>query len=80
MKYCNRCFRNIYDEVNVCPYCKKSDKLIDYDKEKRGEAFTCNSDDTMSSHIKDDAYSIGDKDADEVYGNEKRHDHHLPRI
>ncbi len=75
MKYCNRCFRNIIDDVNVCPFCGKADKLIDYDKEKRGEDFSCNNESTLSSHIdRDDAYSIGDESADNVYGNEKPHD------
>ena len=75
MKYCNRCFRNIIDDVNLCPFCGKADKLIDYDKEKRGEDFSCNNESTLSSHIdRDDAYSIGDDSADNVYGNEKPHD------
>ncbi len=74
MKYCNRCFRNIIDDVNVCPFCGQADKLIDYDKEKRGEDFSCNNESTLSSHIdRDDAYSIGDESADAVYGNEKSH-------
>ena len=76
MQYCNRCFRNIFEDVKVCPYCKKADKLVDYDKEKRGEDFSCNDDSTFSSHInKDDAYSIGEKNADTVYGNTgRKHD------
>ena len=73
MQYCNRCFRNIFEDVKVCPYCKKADKLVDYDKEKRGEDFSCNSDSTLSSHIsKDDAYTMGDKNADTAYGNTGR--------
>lgn len=62
------------EDVNVCPYCKKADKLIDYDKEKRGEAFECNDNSKFSGHIKKDAYSMGDEDADTVYGNKTRHD------
>ena len=76
MKYCKRCFRNITEDVAVCPYCKQSDKLIDYDKEKRGEDFTCNDNSTFSSHKgRGDAYdtSESDADADNAYGNEKRH-------
>ncbi|MBQ9605327.1 MAG: hypothetical protein IJR45_07935 [Firmicutes bacterium] len=73
MQYCNRCFRNIFEDVKVCPYCKKADKLVDYDKEKRGEDFSCNNESTLSSHInKDDAYNIGEKNADTVYGNTGR--------
>lgn len=74
MKYCNRCFRNIVDDVNVCPFCGKADKLIDYDGEKRGENFTCNSDSSFSSHIdRDDAYNLGDEAADKAYGNQRSH-------
>ena len=70
MKYCNRCFRNIVEDVTVCPHCGKADKLIDYDGQKRGESFTCSSDSTFSSHIgKDDAYSLGEDDDDIAYGN-----------
>ncbi len=77
MKYCKRCFRNIFEDTAVCPYCGRSDKLMDYEKEKNssGEDFSCNNDSTVSSHIKtDDAYSIGNKSADDVYGNSSRHD------
>lgn len=77
LKYCNRCFRNIFEDVNVCPHCGLADKLIDYDKERQsgGEAFTCNTDSTLSSHIKkDDAYSVDSEEREDAYGNEKRHD------
>ena len=75
MKYCKRCFRNITEDVAVCPFCNQSDKLIDYDKEKRGEDFTCSDNSSFSSHIKKDAYDTEDSsaDADNAYGNEKRH-------
>ena len=76
MKYCKRCFRNIAEDVTVCPFCKQADKLIDYDKEKRGEDFTCNSEvASFSSHIdRSDAYNAEESDADNAYGNTKRHD------
>ncbi len=76
MKYCKRCFRNITEDVMVCPYCGKTDKLIDYDKEKRGEDFSCNDDSTFTSHIKSgDAYDTEEsgEDADTAYGNTKHH-------
>ncbi len=75
MKYCKRCFRNITEDVSVCPFCNQSDKLIDYDKEKRGEDFTCNDESSFTSHIKKDAYDTEDSeaDADNAYGNQKRH-------
>lgn len=40
MKYCKKCFRNVREDVNVCPYCG-APGLEEYGSHTSGEDFTC---------------------------------------
>ena len=67
MKYCKKCFRNVREDVNVCPYCG-APGLEEYGSHTSGEDFTCSQPkkaereikaeiDSLSPHKEDDAYS-----------------------
>lgn len=66
MKYCNNCFRNIWENVAKCPYCNRSDGLKAYDtgNEKPQERKVKKSD-------SDSAYKRTDEGKTDAYGSKK---------
>lgn len=88
MKYCKKCFRNVREDVNVCPYCG-APGLEEYGSSKSGEAFTCSQPQQTEREIEkeinkltpDDAYStekhepfsiFEDNEETDAYGNIKK--------
>lgn len=59
MKYCKKCFRNVREDVNVCPYCG-APGLEEYGSAGSGEAFTS----TVSTVPKSAAGSAYDDNSD----------------
>lgn len=76
MKYCKRCFRNISSEHTVCPFCHKSDKLIDYSSESSGERFECTGAESKDLKTKDVYYN---EDDDEIAYGETDYDKAVKR-
>ena len=75
MKYCKKCFRNVREDVNVCPYCGQPG-LEEYGSHKSGEDFSCSATPkptpakTAFAPKKEDAYTIKEDDFD-VHNEEK---------
>ncbi len=75
MKYCKKCFRNVREDVNVCPYCGQPG-LEEYGSHNSGESFSCAMPDKSSGETKspepekEDAYTIKE-DGFDVHNEEK---------
>lgn len=72
MKYCKKCFRNVREDVDVCPYCG-APGLTEYGSGTSGEDFSCSKpseverkleqkiEDIQPPKVKKDAYSVPEK-------------------
>jgi hypothetical protein len=57
MKYCKKCFRNVREDVNVCPYCG-APGLTEYGSSSSGEDFSCTEPQKLKQDIADEIKSL----------------------
>lgn len=60
MKYCKKCFHNVREDVDVCPYCG-APGLTDYGSQNSGEAFTCSHPKELEREIAEDIEELKPK-------------------
>ncbi len=84
MKYCKKCFRNVREDVDICPYCG-APGLEEYGSHNSGEAFTCSQPKTVERELeneikamipepKEDAYTIEDNKPFSIFDDEQETD------
>jgi hypothetical protein len=72
MKYCKKCFRNVREDVDKCPYCGAGG-LEDYGSGNSGEAFTCSQPHEVEREIQQEIESLNPSHskADDAYSTEE---------
>jgi hypothetical protein len=72
MKYCKKCFRNVREDVDRCPYCGAGG-LVDYGSESSGEAFTCSQPHEVEREIQQEIDSLNPSrnKAEDAYATEE---------
>lgn len=63
MKYCKKCFRNVREDVSVCPYCG-APGLTEYGSQNSGEDFTCSQPKALEREIEQNIEELQPKKAD----------------
>ena len=61
MKYCKKCFRNVREDVDVCPFCG-APGLEEYGSSSSGENFSCSRPMEVKSSIEEEAEELEPKD------------------
>lgn len=66
MKYCKKCFRNVREDVDVCPYCG-APGLEEYGSHTSGEDFTCSQPAKTIRDIQQEIDALNPDDEDDAY-------------
>lgn len=66
MKYCKKCFRNVRENVNVCPYCG-APGLEEYGSHTSGEDFTCSQPTKTIHDIQQEIDALNPNEEDDAY-------------
>lgn len=66
MKYCKKCFRNVREDVDVCPYCG-APGLEEYGSHTSGEDFTCSQPAKTIRDIQQEVDALNPDDEDDAY-------------
>jgi hypothetical protein len=57
LKYCKKCFRNVREDVDVCPYCG-APGLEDYGSSSSGEDFSCTEPQKLKQDLENEINSL----------------------